>query len=91
MTALAPTLERFFTHRRTQRRASPATVAAYRDAWRLLLTSRVPLLRCDEPDPVPALLVDPLLHAGDLLARPLEPPVLPLHVRGDPWLRRRPA
>jgi len=40
MTALlAPTLEAFFTQRLlTQRRASPNTVAAYRDAWRLLLT-----------------------------------------------------
>jgi integrase/recombinase XerD len=38
MTALAPTLEGFFTHRLIgQRHASPNTVAAYRDAWRLLL------------------------------------------------------
>ena len=38
MTALAPTLESFFTERLIgQRRASPNTVAAYRDAWRLLL------------------------------------------------------
>ena len=36
--ALAPTLESFFTERLIgQRRASPNTVAAYRDAWRLLL------------------------------------------------------
>lgn len=39
MTALAPTLEAFFTDRLiTQRRVSPRTVAAYRDSLRLLLT-----------------------------------------------------
>lgn len=38
MTALAPTLQAFFTNRLIgQRQASPHTVAAYRDAWRLLL------------------------------------------------------
>jgi integrase/recombinase XerD len=38
MSTLAPTLEAFFTQRLTsQRRASPNTVAAYRDAWRLVL------------------------------------------------------
>ena len=38
MSALAPTLEAFFTERLiSQRHASPHTVAAYRDAWRLLL------------------------------------------------------
>jgi integrase/recombinase XerD len=38
MSTLAPTLEAFFTQRLTsQRRASPNTVAAYRDAWRLML------------------------------------------------------
>jgi integrase/recombinase XerD len=38
MSALAPTLEAFFTERLlTQRRASPHTVAAYRDTFRLLL------------------------------------------------------
>ena len=38
MSALAPTIEAFFTDRlTTQRDASPRTVAAYRDAWRLLL------------------------------------------------------
>ena len=38
MTALAPALQAFFTDRLIrQRRASPATIAAYRDAWRLLL------------------------------------------------------
>lgn len=38
MTALAPVLQAFFTDRLTrQRRASPATISAYRDAWRLLL------------------------------------------------------
>ena len=38
MSALAPTLEAFFTERLVhQRQSSPNTVAAYRDAWRLLL------------------------------------------------------
>ena len=38
MSALAPTLEAFFTERlMSQRHASPNTVAAYRDSWRLLL------------------------------------------------------
>jgi site-specific recombinase XerD len=38
MTALAPTLHAFFTDRLTrQRQASPQTIAAYRDTWRLLL------------------------------------------------------
>jgi integrase len=38
MTALAPALQAFFTDRLIrQRRASPATIAAYRDTWRLLL------------------------------------------------------
>jgi integrase/recombinase XerD len=39
MTALAPTLQAFFTDRLlTQRQASPHTIAAYRDSLRLLLT-----------------------------------------------------
>lgn len=39
MSALAPALQAFFTDRLIrQRRASPATIAAYRDAWRLLLS-----------------------------------------------------
>jgi integrase/recombinase XerD len=38
VTALAPTLQAFFTDRLArQRHASPQTVAAYRDTWRLLL------------------------------------------------------
>ena len=38
MTALAPTLQSFFSERMlTQRRASPNTVASYRDTFRLLL------------------------------------------------------
>ena len=38
MTALAPTLEAFFTERLlTQRQASPRTIAAYRDSLRMLL------------------------------------------------------
>jgi len=39
MSALAPTLQGFFTERLTrQRNASPHTIAGYRDTWRLLLT-----------------------------------------------------
>jgi integrase/recombinase XerD len=39
MTALAPTLQAFFTDRLIrQRQASNDTIAAYRDTWRLLLT-----------------------------------------------------
>jgi site-specific recombinase XerD len=39
MSALAPTLQAFFTDRLVrQRQASPQTIAAYRDAWRLLLS-----------------------------------------------------
>jgi len=39
MTALAPTLQAFFTERLArQRQASPHTIAAYRDTWRLLLS-----------------------------------------------------
>ena len=38
MTALAPTLEAFFTQRlEGQRQASPRTIGSYRDTWRLLL------------------------------------------------------
>jgi len=38
MTALAPTLQAFFTSRLIrQRQASPSTIASYRDTWRLLL------------------------------------------------------
>jgi integrase/recombinase XerD len=38
VTTLAPTLQAFFTDRLTrQRHASPQTIAAYRDTWRLLL------------------------------------------------------
>lgn len=38
MSRLAPTLEAYFTDRlQTQRQASPQTIAAYRDTWRLLL------------------------------------------------------
>ena len=39
MSALAPTLQAFFTDRLArQRDASPNTIAAYRDTWKLLLT-----------------------------------------------------
>lgn len=58
MSALAPTLQAFFTDRLIrQRNASPRTVAAYRDAWRLLLgfasarTGRAPcMLDIDDID-----------------------------------------
>ena len=53
MSTLAPTLEAFFTERLiAQRQASPHTVAAYRDTFRILLTlcaapnGQVPRLRC---------------------------------------------
>ena len=37
MSRLAPSLEAYFTQRLIgQRRVSPNTVAAYRDAWRLV-------------------------------------------------------
>ena len=40
MTALAPTLQAFFTDRLArQRHVSPHTIAAYRDTWRLLSTA----------------------------------------------------
>ena len=52
MTALAPTLQAFFTERLiTQRNASPHTIAAYRDTFRLLLTLRP---RADRQTAVPA-------------------------------------
>ena len=46
MSALAPTLQAFFTQRLiSQRQASPHTVAAYRDALRLpRLTSTITLV-----------------------------------------------
>ena len=41
MTALAPALQAYFTDRLiTQRNSSPETIAAYRDAFRLLCASR---------------------------------------------------
>lgn len=43
MSRLAPTLQAFFTTRlASQLAARPHTVAAYRDIWRLLATSRPP-------------------------------------------------
>lgn len=56
MSALAPTLQAFFTERLArQRHASPHTIAAYRDAWRLLLAfakrrTRVPPSKLDIAD-----------------------------------------
>lgn len=55
MTTLAPTLEAFFTQRLiAQRRSSPHTIAAYRDAFRLLLgfvhdTTGTPPAKLDLP------------------------------------------
>lgn len=60
MSALAPTLEAFFTQRLVAQRAmSPHTIAAYRDTWRLLLRfasdqtatepSRLDLAQLDAP------------------------------------------
>jgi integrase/recombinase XerD len=37
MTALAPTLQTYFTQQLTGRRASAHTIASYRDCFRLLL------------------------------------------------------
>lgn len=58
MTALAPTLQAFFTQRLAQRNASPHTVAAYRDCFRLLLahlqeTTSIPPVRIDVGDVTP--------------------------------------
>ena len=56
MTALAPTLQAFFTDRLVrERHASPATVAAYRDTWRMLLDfaatrTRISPIRLDLDD-----------------------------------------
>ena len=48
MTALAPLLQAFFTERLArQRHASPHTIAAYRDSFRLLLDVRAPADRQD--------------------------------------------
>jgi site-specific recombinase XerD len=47
VTALAPVLEAFFTERLAQRRASPHTVASYRDTFCLLL--RYALERLGKP------------------------------------------
>jgi hypothetical protein len=45
MSILAPTLQAFFTDRLArQRQASPRTVAAYRDTFRLLLAANFPFL-----------------------------------------------
>jgi integrase/recombinase XerD len=57
VTALAPTLQAFFTDRLgRQRHASPQTVAAYRDTWRLLLA-----YACDRNSKQPS-----VLDIGDL-------------------------
>jgi integrase/recombinase XerD len=56
VTSLAPTLQKFFTDRlATQRAASPHTIAAYRDTFRLLLdhvhhTTSIPPARLDLTD-----------------------------------------
>lgn len=68
MTALAPTLQKFFTDRLlTQRAASPHTVAAYRDSFRLLLdhvhqTTGIPPARLDLTDLDAAVIAGFLTH-----------------------------
>ena len=69
MSALAPTLQAFFTERLTrQRNASPHTIAGYRDTWRMLLSFAAartgiapPLLDLDNVDaPLVAAFLDHL-------------------------------
>ena len=68
MTALAPTLEAFFTERLIrQRQASPHTIAAYRDTFRLLLGLRQ---RQHRQAAVPARPRRPRRHADQRLPRP---------------------
>ena len=56
MTALAPALQAFFTERLlNQRHASPHTIAAYRDTFRLLLG-----LRAEPSRKPPASLIWPI-------------------------------
>ena len=71
MTAIAATMQAFFTERLiSQRRASPHTIAAYRDTLRLLLgfaasRTRIPPCRLDIADldaPVIAAFLDHLEH-----------------------------
>ena len=66
MTSLAPTLQAYFTTRLTKSQygASPHTVAAYRDTWRLLLGFTPAHRRPGPPlvassGPVPGLDADP--------------------------------
>jgi integrase/recombinase XerD len=64
MTALAPLLQAFFTDRlRRQRAASPNTVAAYRDAFRLLLHFAQGRLRTAASDLALTDLTAPLIGA----------------------------
>jgi integrase/recombinase XerD len=71
VTAIAATMQAFFTERLiAQRRASPHTIAAYRDTWRLLLgfaaqRTRTPPSRLDIADldaPVISAFLDHLEH-----------------------------
>lgn len=68
MTSLAPTLQKFFTDRlATQRGASPNTIAAYRDTFRLLLehvhsTTGIPPARLDLGDLDATLIAEFLTH-----------------------------
>ena len=71
MTAIAATMQAFFTERLiAQRRASPHTIAAYRDTWRLLLgfaaqRTRTPPFRLDIADldaPMISAFLDHLEH-----------------------------
>ena len=71
MTAIAATMQAFFTERLiAQRRASPHTITAYRDTWRLLLgfaaqRTRTPPCRLDIADldaPMISAFLDHLEH-----------------------------
>ena len=74
MTAIAATMQAFFTERLiAQRRASPHTITAYRDTWRLLLgfaaqRTRTPPCRLDIADldaPMISAFLDHLEHQRD--------------------------
>lgn len=66
MTALAPILETFFTDRLVrQRQASPHTIAAYRDTWRLLL-GHASLKTAKQPSKLEITDLDARLIAGFL-------------------------
>src|ERR1019366_193214 len=60
VTAIAATMQAFFTERLiAQRRASPHTIAAYRDTWRLLLRLPAPPPPASPPPDRPGVLAIP--------------------------------